>query len=181
MGQILCVKKVPFRKSGHICNKIYIFSDTPFVYINNVIFSDLKNSSALYYFMNTCNVNLTSFLKVYNFTIIRNIGNPQLKMFHVVLYNWRCFDTVFHIAKAHPKHQHNQVDFYGYKFMNNKNMKSTIYIEPTSSRVIREYINILKCDFFKNINLNFVNVESKREIAWQLTNFVFILKTKYTL
>ena len=148
------------------------------VYIKNVIFSDLKNSSALYYFVNTCNVILMNYLKVYNFTVTRNIGNHQLKMFHIVLYNWRFFDTVTHIAKVRSKHQHNQVNFYGCKFINNSNIKSMIYIEPSSSRVIGGYIYILKCYFCKNINVSFVTVESKREIVWQLTNYVFILKTQ---
>ena len=148
------------------------------VYIRDVFLSDLKNSSALYYFTNTCNVNLMNDLRIYNFTITRSTGNPHLKMFHVALYNWRCFDTVAYFDKDRPKLQLNQVSFYGCKFMNNRNMKSIIYIEPTSSRVIRGSIKIRKCEFSRNTNVNFLNVESEKEIVWQLTNVINMYKVK---
>ena len=57
------------------------------IFIKDTMFSDLNNSSALYYYMNTCNSNLTSIVNISNCTAIRNVGNAKLKMFHMVMHN----------------------------------------------------------------------------------------------
>jgi len=155
-------------------NNLFLYS------IKNIIFNNVNNSSALYFHMNTCNINLTSFVKISNFTAIKNIGNPHMKMFHIVLYNNVCFDKVsYSTAKSYPKHRYNKVSlsFIDCKFNGNADMKSMIYIEPTSSRVMTGYVRIRRCKFCNNKNVNFVNVESEREIFWQLTVFVLFQAT----
>ena len=42
-----------------------------FVYITNVIFNDIKNSSVSYFFMNNCSINLRSVLEIRNFIYIK--------------------------------------------------------------------------------------------------------------
>ena len=115
------------------------------IHIKNAIFSDLNNSSALYYYMNTCDSNLTSIVNISNSTAIRNVGNAKLKMFHIVLYNRKCVDMFSYKFAAGYQYLHNQVyfSFLDCTFINNSNMKSMIYIEPSSSRVITGSIDIL--------------------------------------
>ena len=150
------------------------------IHIRNVLFNDLNNSSALYYYMNTCDSNLISIVNVSNCTAIRNVGNPNQKMFHVVMYSRECVDMFDYVFAAGNQYLHNQVDFsFHYcTFINNSNMKSMIYIEPSSSRLLMGSIKIQHCNFSKNRNINFITVESEKEIYWQLTNRIFIRNTE---
>ena len=74
----------------------------------------------------------------------------------------------------------NQVylSFLNCTFVSNSNMESMIYIEPSSSRVITGSVIVTHCNFCKNRDINFIKVESKREIFWQLTNQMIIRNTK---
>ena len=156
------------------------FYDHSVITIENVRFSDLNNSSALYYYMNTCDSNLTSVVNISNCTAIRNVGNANLKMFHIVMYNRECVDILSYRFTASYQCVHHQVfiSFLDCTFINNSNMMSMIYIEPSSSRVITGSVNILWCNFLKNRNIDLIKVETEREIYWQLTNRVLIKKTE---
>ena len=157
--------------------KIY---DRSVITIENVRFKNLNNSSALYYYMNTCDSNLTSIVKISNCTAIRNVGNANQKMFHIVMYNQECVDILSYRFTASYQCLHHQVfiSFLDCTFINNSNMMSMIYIEPSSSRVITGSVNILRCSFYKNKNIDFIKVESERKIYWQLTNRVIIQDTE---
>ena len=148
------------------------------ILIKDTIFSDMNNSGTLYYYMNTCNSDLISIVKITNCNTIRNVGNDNLKMFHIVMYNQECvdmfgysnrFDTSYHCL-----HDQVYLSFRDCTFINNSNMTSMIYIEPSSLRVITGSIKIRHCKFCKNKNIDFIKVESEREVFWQLTNWIFI-------
>ena len=169
------------KNSSHYAIRL-IFSqklfNASFVYIQNVIFSDYKNTSFLYYFTHTCSTNLKSVLEFHNITVSRNVGNTYLKMFHLVLYNKKCFDTIVPSVTENNKFQFNRIRFISCTFVNNSDMKSMIYIEPTSSRSIRCQTIIRKCNFTKNINVNFVKAEPHKVILWQFTNFINISEAR---
>ena len=145
------------------------------------MFSDLNNSGALYYYMNTCDSNLTRVVRMFNCTAIRNVGNDNLKMFHVVMYNQECVDMFGYSNKLDTGYHylHNQVilSFRACAFINNSNMTSMIYIEPSSSRLITGGINIQQCNFCKNKNIDFIKAESEREVFWQFKYRIFIGNT----
>jgi len=62
------------------------FYNIPFLYtIKNIIFSDVYNSSALYFHTNTCNINLTSVVKISNFTYFPSI--LQIIYFHHQIFS----------------------------------------------------------------------------------------------
>ena len=60
------------------------------VTIQNTIFTNLVNVTALYYYGEMCGITVRNNLIVQNSTVFNNTGNPILKMFHIVLNDIHC-------------------------------------------------------------------------------------------
>ena len=141
-------------------------------------FDNLKASSILYYHVNTCKSDVQTRLFIRDFVVAGNIGIPQLRMFHIVLYNTLCSDDLSLLAIKRSAKQYNQISFKDCQFLNNRNMDSIIFVEPASSQAITSYMTIRSSEFLRNINVHLVNVETQRAILWQITHFTVIGKTR---
>ena len=84
------------------------------VVIQNTMFNDLINVTALYYYGETCGIGVSKKLTIRNCIVSNNIGNPSFKMFHVTLYNIQCI-TLFK-----PKQLYYLQQYYNISFMNCK-------------------------------------------------------------
>jgi len=142
------------------------------VNICNTIFKDLKNSSALYYYGETCGLNVKSDISISNCTVRDNIGNHQLKMFDIVLNNSHCINTTQLLQ--YYKQQYSSIYFINCTFTNNTDMEAIIYVTPASSRTITGYIKVWWGGFFNNRDVNFIKVKAKTEIIWQLTTHLSV-------
>ena len=116
--------------------------------IVNTIFCNLANTSALYYYGETCGIDARNVLIIRNSLVSNNTGNSKLKMFHIVLYNLRCFDNV--VLLQYCKQQYSNIYFINCTFTYNINMEAMIYIVPASSRAITGYIRIANSTFCNN-------------------------------
>ena len=153
------------------------------VIIQNTIFTDLINVTALYYHGETCGIGVSNYLSIRNCIVYNNIGYPSLNMFHVVLYNIQCIDLVnLFTSKQLYYQQYNNISFINCKFVNNFNMMSTIRVLPASSRATTGYLYLENNTFHSNRNTHFLIMKSTSdaENIWQLSNFVEISKSNVT-
>lgn len=138
-----------------------------YIEILNTIFKNLHNSSALYYYGETCGLNAVNKINISNCMVCDNIGNPEFKMFDIILYNSDCFNNASFFQYCNR--QHSYVHFTNCTFTNNTDMEAMIYVTPASSRATTGYIGVYQGGFFNNQNANFIKVKVKVEIVWQLT------------
>ena len=113
------------------------------VIIQNTIFTNLVNVTALYYYGEMCGIAVSNNLIVENCIVSDNIGNPSLKMFHIVLYDIQCL-RLFISKRVYYLQQYTIVRFTECKFENNFNMTSMIYVSPASSRATTGYFYTTK-------------------------------------
>ena len=144
--------------------------------IQNTRFNTLYNTSALYYFGETCGIGVHSNLTIRDVTVSYNVGNSLLKMFQIILYNLGCFNTAIN-KQLYSKQQYNNITFLDCNFTNNQNMKSMIHLSPSSTRAITGYLNFNNTKFCHNQDVHYINVERSVEIIWQLTNLMEIKNT----
>jgi len=144
--------------------------------IQNTRFNDLHNTSLLYYYGETCGIGVHSNLIVRDVTVINNIGNPQLKMFQIIVYNRGCFKAAIN-RELYSKQQYNNITFLNCNFTNNTNMKSMIHMAPASTRAITAYLYFNNTRFCYNKNIHYINVERSIEIIFQLTNYIKVSNT----
>ena len=153
------------------------------VIIQNTIFTNLINVTALYYYGETCGSAVRNHLIVQNYTVSNNTGNPNLNMFHIVLYNIQCSDLFYLFESRQSCHQqYNNISFINCKFANNYNMMSMIRVSPASSRATTGYLYLENNTFHNNRNTHFLIMKSTNdaENIWQLSNYVEISKSIVT-
>ena len=144
--------------------------------IQNTRFNGLHNTSALYYYGEACGIGVHSNLDINDVVVSNNFGNPQLKMFQIVLYNRGCFNTAIN-RKLYSKQQYNNITFLNCNFTNNTNLRSMIHIAPASTRAITGYFTINNTRFCYNQDSHYINVERSVEIIWQLTIYIRVSNT----
>ena len=138
--------------------------------ISNTKFENLRNVSALYYYGETCGNFASNHLTFSNCVVANNTGYSTFKMFELILYNQRCFDTA--LLKQFCNQQYNNISYENCIFVDNENITSMIQITPASTRSITGYIYIVNSSFCSNSNTHFLNLESDRDNVWQLSNYV---------
>ena len=150
------------------------------VVIENTIFNDLINVTALYYYIETCRKSINR-LTIKNCIMSNNIGNPNLKLFHVILYNVKCLSGLFALIRPYNFQQFTIVKFKFTKcnFKNNSNM-TMIYISPASSQATTCYFYLIESSFHNNTNTHFLVMKSNSDNIWQFSNNAAIQKVNIT-
>lgn len=144
--------------------------------IQDTVFSDLIDTTALFYQTASCQFSATNRLIIASSIICDNIGNPGLKMFdvkfcrsHLCTYNYPFI--------AYSKKGHNIITFKNCSFVNNINMGTMIYITPKSPALLVTHVLILQNRFIKNNDTHFMKVKSVTELSpWLLTTNISIHK-----
>ena len=147
-----------------------------FINIKSITLKNLKNSSLLYYSGEISENDITCKVTIKDSLICNNIGNTQLKMFHIVLNNYR--EIIKDLSFLYYYQQKNMIYFDNCTFTNNTNMTAMIYVMPGSSRVISGYIDMKRVVFGNNRQLHFIKVKSSVEIIWQLTTHIKLFNVK---
>ena len=148
------------------------------VVIQNTIFIDLTNVTALYYYGETCGIGVSNYLIIRNCVISNNNGNPSMKLFHITLYNKRCIRFI--PSKVSNLQQYIRIKFTDCVFENNFNMTSMIYVSPASSQATTGYLYLNRITFHNNRNTHLLIMKSDTDNLWQLSNYVFISKINIT-
>ena len=138
--------------------------------IHNTTFTNLENSSLLYYCAEISEIDVMCTVIIKDCLICNNMGNNQLTMLHIELSNYR--EIIKDISFYHYDQQQNKIYFENCTFINNANIKAMIYITPGSSRMISGYIALKKVVFSNNRQLHFIKVKSTTEIIWQYTTYI---------
>ena len=152
------------------------------IIIQNTMFTDLVNVTALYYYGETCGIAVRNELTIRNCIVSNNIGNPSLKMFHITLCNIQCIG--YRLVKSkllyYYLQQYAKISFKNCKFESNFNMLSIIYVSPASSRATTCYFYLERNTFHNNRNTQIVIMKSDIDNLWQLSNYIMITKTNIT-
>ena len=148
------------------------------VVIQNTIFNDLVNVTALYYYGEACGISVRNEITIRNCVVSDNIGDSSLKMFHITLYNMQCMR--FLPSKLSHLQQYNRVLFTDCIFKNNFNMTSIIHISPASSQATTGYLYLERTTFHNNRNVHLLIMKSDTDSVWQLANYVSISKITVT-
>ena len=128
------------------------------VIINNSVFADLSNSSALHYHgnQNSANKQIIPPLLIKNVTVMHNTGFGLLKMFYIVIY----YTGAFNDTLKKNEFTGGFTDVFGFlncSFVENTNIEFMIYVK-LSSYSNRGYIQIDNSTFHNNINVCFLKV-----------------------
>ena len=128
------------------------------VIINNTVFADLSNSSALHYHGNQNSANKQTIppLLIKNVTVMHNIGFGLLKMFYIVIYCKGAFSDTL----KENEFTGGFTDVFGFlncRFVENTNIEFMIYVK-VSSYSNQGYIKIDNSTFHNNINVCFLKV-----------------------
>ena len=137
-----------------------------------MMMNNLKNSSMLFYNGKTSEIDVENQVTIKDSIMCNNIGNTQLKMLHIELYNYR--EKLKDLSFLQYNQQRNMINIENYTFVNNTNMAAMIYLSPASSRVVAGYIKLKHGIFCNNSQIHFIIVKSEAEIIWQLVTIVEI-------
>ena len=160
----------PYRYQYAIVLLLFQKNHNVSVNIQRLVMKNLENSSMLFYSGKASDIDVASQVTIKNFIICNNIGNTQLKMFHIELYNYR--EKLEDLSFLRYNQQRNMINIENYTFANNTNMAAMIHLTPSSSRVVAGYIKLKNGTFCNNSQLHFITVKSKAEIIWQLTTII---------
>ena len=144
-----------------------IILTSPFaVLIENTVFANLTNSSALHYYgkVYADNTQRISYLLIINVTVMHNTGNGYLKMFHIMLRS----STSNYIIKVESIAGFTDLfRFYNCSFAGNTNIETMIYVEPLSySR--QGCIEIERSTFQNNTDVCFLKFSKNYAITRNL-------------
>ena len=147
--------------------------------IQHTAFNDYINVGALYYYGETCGLNVYNNLTIQNCVVSNNNYNRTThdQMFYILLYNFGCFDSA--LLREYCSQQYNNIVFTNCVFSNNSNIPSMIYVVPASSRALTGNFTIKDSVFWNNTQSHFFNMHmgGDKPNVWQFTNFVLISNT----
>ena len=139
-----------YLRSSHYAIALFIQRCSPILFnIQNMMFSELNNSSLLYYRDTRCTNQIENHLFIENVKVLNNIGNSKLIMFYI---NFADVDSIKPIFQSSDQ-KRSSVFFRNCQFTNNSNMKTMIFISPTSVNKITGYIEVRQSEFNNNTSL----------------------------
>ena len=150
------------------------------VVIQNTIFTNLINVTALYYHGETCGIDVNNILTLRNCIAYNNIGYSSLKMFCIKLYNMQCTVSFITRKQLYYLQQYNTISFINCIFESNYNITSIIYVSPASSRATTGYFYLERTTFHNNTNTHFIIMKSNTENLWQLSSYFEISESNIT-
>ena len=153
----------PCSKCSQSAIKCTILTGSFSIFIENIVFANLSNSSALHYYsrVNTeseyhGNTKQITYLSITNVSVVHTSGFGYLKMFYIVLDYFRSFSN----SSSYPVKVESIagfsefLSFYNYSFIRNTNIDTMIYVESSN----KVYIKIENSTFRVNINACFLKI-----------------------
>ena len=159
-----------------ISSLLFQNSSRVFVVIQNTAFINLTNVTALYYYSEMCGFTVSNELTIRNSVVSNNIGNPSIKMFHVILNNIKC--RYFEYRRLYYLQRNINIKFINCTFKNNLNMSSMVYISPASSQYVTCYLYLIASSFCNNRNIHFFIMKSDEVNIWQSSNNIWFINVK---
>ena len=160
-----CAVAVLFFQSN-VCIKEQIFRHNLMFHIQNSVFSNLRNSSVLYYYGEAdgeCDVEFSRTVVIENSTFSNNSADPQSKMFYIIL------KSLPRNEKVVQRKLYSVIIFHKCIFTRNTNMEAIIYLRPPTTEATVAYIMINNSTFYENKNVNFIKVKKESQTTWYVT------------
>ena len=146
--------------------------------VQDTNFTQLLNSSVLYYYGESCGENIENGIKFNHCSISKNYGNKFLttKLFHVMIYNGGfIYSKMKHQTKCDT--QSNIIAFSDCSFISNINMSSLLYFDLKNTLLDKVLVDIKYCQFFYNYQAAMIKVSSEVTALWQLSHYITITET----
>ena len=143
------------------------YSSTFNVY--NTTFSNLYNSSVMYYHGKSCGINSSNIVTFKHCKMECNHGNLNLNMFYISIHSE---DYIFlHVQKNNQRQcdRQNTINFRDCGFANNSNMKSLIYAHLKNCMTLNTFININNSYILNNSDVTFIRSNGQAKAFWQLS------------
>ena len=161
--------------------KCMILSGPFGVVIENTVFANLRNSSALHCYSSENNAHndttqILSYLQIINVTVMHNMGFGYLKMFHIMLGE---FEPLQSSASNFIKNVESiagftdVLRFYNCSFVRNTNIETMIHVEPLSYSK-QGCLQEDRSTFYNNTDVCFIKVNKNYAITRNLVTSVFL-------
>ena len=147
--------------------------------VQDTNFTQLLNSSILYYYGESCGENIENGITFNHCGISQNIGNKFLtnKLFHIMIYNGGfIYSKMEHQRKCDT--QSNIIVFRDCSFMNNINMSSLLHFDLRNTLLVKVLVKVKYCQFLYNYQASMIKVSSEVTDLWQLSHYIIIAETK---
>ena len=145
------------------------------VHIQNIVFSNFKNSSVLCYYGEADRYTIAACRRrviIENSTFFNNTGHPQLNMFHIVLDSSSPYNNHLLLNICKQKSLYNTIKFSNCTFTRNINMEAIIYARPSTTYTTILLIMISESTFYKNKKTNFIKVNSESYLFYLTTYLI---------
>ena len=170
-------------KNNKLCNSSYalflaLFQESYGIsmVVQDTTFSQLYNTSVLYYHKESVGQYIDNSVTFNNCIINNNFGNIFLKMFNVLIYNAGfIYSKSRHQRKCDT--QSNIIAFNNCHFVNNSNMNSLLYLDPKNTLLFNVLVKINHSSFLYNCDVQMIKVNSEVTALWQLSHYITITET----
>ena len=144
--------------------------------VSDSSFHDLFNASILYYYGESCGVDIWNRIVFNNCTIYNNIGKQVKQLFAVLFHNnGHRFSSIVNKPKC-AKH-YNIIKFNNCIFSNNSDIITLLYLIPINTVTSNAKLTISHCSFHKNYAVYLIKSRSKVQMLWQMSHYIVIEAT----
>ena len=144
------------------------------IFIQNSIFSNLKNSSILCYYGEAHYNKQYDFARtrsvlIKNCTVSSNVGHHHSSMFYIVFKSLSRVTSWWFINGNEVKRMNNLFVFKDCAFTSNFDMNAVIYVQPATTDAIVGQIMIYDSTFLSNRNTHLIIVKKEYQSLWYMT------------
>ena len=144
--------------------------------ISDSTFHDLFNASILYYYGESCGVDIWNRILFNNCKIYNNIGKQVKQLFAIFFRNdAHMFSSI--VNKPKCVQHYNVIKFSNCKFSNNSDIITLLYLIPINTVTSNAKLMISNCNFQKNYAVYLIKSKSEVKMLWQLSHYIVIVAT----
>ena len=144
--------------------------------VQDTNFTQLYNSSVLYYHAESCGKIIDNVLSFNHCSISHNLGNSFVNLFHILVHS----DGYFYSRNRNQSTcdtQFNVIGFDNCYFINNSNMNSLLYFDLKGTLLVNANVIISNSNLCYNYKVQIIKVNSEVKILWQLSHYIRIVET----
>ena len=146
------------------------------VTVSDSSFHDLFNASILYYYGESCGIDIWNRILFNNCKIYNNTGKQVKQLFAIFFHNnGHMFSSIVNKPKC-VKH-YNIIKFDNCTFSNNSDIITLLYLIPINTVTSNAKLMISHCSFHKNYAVYLIKSRSKVQMLWQLSHYIVIEAT----
>ena len=144
--------------------------------VSDSIFQDLVNTSLLYYYGESCGVNIWNHI-LFNNCIIKNTIGKHLKQLFALFFHNKAHRFSSIVNKPTCIQHYNIITFNNCVFSNNSGINKLLYVIPINTVTSNAKVMICNCSFQQNHAVYILASRSEVQMLWQLSHYIMIKAT----